>query len=84
MSEVQHLPPSKVRRCKAPLPSVIDNSSAEERVPLASLARQKYSVRAMGQVPGGSPSTISRELRRNAQPSGYTDLSLLVVPIGSG
>lgn len=26
-SEVQHLPPSKVRRCKAPQPGVINNSS---------------------------------------------------------
>lgn len=40
----------------------------EERVTLASLAQQKYSVRAMAQVLGRSPSTISRELRRNAQP----------------
>lgn len=26
-SEVQHLPPSKVRRCKAPQPGDINNSS---------------------------------------------------------
>ena len=43
----------------------------EDRVTLASLAQQKYSVRAMAQVLGRSPSTISRELRRNAQPAGY-------------
>jgi IS30 family transposase len=40
-------------------------------VTLASLAQQKYSVRAMAQVLGRSPSTISRKLRRNAQPAGY-------------
>lgn len=42
----------------------------EDRVTLASLAQQKYSVRGMAQVLGRSPSTISRELRRNAQPAG--------------
>ena len=40
-------------------------------MPLASLVQQKYSVRAMAQVLGRSPSTISRELRRNRQPTGY-------------
>lgn len=43
----------------------------EDRVTLASLVQQKYSVRAMAQVLGRSPSTISPELRRNAQPAGY-------------
>lgn len=43
----------------------------EDRVTLASLVQQQYSVRAMAQVLGRSPSTISRELRRNAQPAGY-------------
>ena len=43
----------------------------EDRVTLASLAQQKYTVRGMAQVLGRSPSTISRELRRNAQPAGY-------------
>ncbi|MBW0170223.1 MAG: integrase core domain-containing protein [Hydrogenophaga sp.] len=38
---------------------------------LASLIQHKYSVRAMAQVLGRSPSTVSRELRRNAQPAGY-------------
>ena len=43
----------------------------EDRVTLASLAQQKFTVRAMAQVLGRSPRTISRELRRNAQPTGY-------------
>ena len=43
----------------------------EDRVTLASLAQQKFTVRAMAQVLGRSPSTISRELRRNTQPAGY-------------
>jgi IS30 family transposase len=43
----------------------------EDRVTLDSLAQQKFTVRAMAQVLGRSPSTISRELRRNVQPTGY-------------
>lgn len=38
---------------------------------LASLVQQKHSVRAMALVLGRSPSSIRRELRRNAQPAGY-------------
>ena len=45
----------------------------EDRVTLASLVQQKFSVRAMAQVLGRSPSTISRELRRNAQPAQEQD-----------
>jgi transposase, IS30 family len=48
----------------------------EDRVTLASLSQQKYSVRAMAQVLGRSPSTISRELRRNAQPAGYASTTV--------
>lgn len=47
----------------------------EDRVTLASLVQQKHSVRAIAQVLGRSPSTISRELRRNAQPAGYASTS---------
>ncbi len=43
----------------------------EERVTLASLARQKLGVREMAQVLNRSPSTVSRELRRNRGPQGY-------------
>ncbi|MFC7411888.1 IS30 family transposase, partial [Hydrogenophaga atypica] len=43
----------------------------EDRVTLASLVQQKFGVREMALVMGRSPSTISRELRRNAQPAGY-------------
>ena len=43
----------------------------EDRVTLASLVQQKYGVRAMAQILGRSPSTVSRELQRNAQPTGY-------------
>jgi IS30 family transposase len=39
----------------------------EDRVTLASLVQQKFSVREMAQAMGRSPSTISREQRRNAQ-----------------
>ncbi|WP_310320415.1 IS30 family transposase [Hydrogenophaga palleronii] len=43
----------------------------EDRVTLASLVQQKYTVRDIALVLGRSPSTISRELLRNAQPAGY-------------
>ncbi|EED65077.1 IS30 family transposase [Comamonas testosteroni] len=43
----------------------------EDRVTLASLVQRKFGVREMALVMGRSPSTISRELRRNAQPAGY-------------
>ena len=43
----------------------------EVRVTISSLAQQKYTIRAMALVLVRSPSTISRELRRNAQPAGY-------------
>ncbi len=44
----------------------------EDRVSLTSLAHQMFSVRAMAQVLGSSPSTIKREMLRNTQPAGYT------------
>ena len=43
----------------------------EDRVTLASLIQQSVGVRAIARVLGRSPSTISRELKRNAQPAGY-------------
>lgn len=49
----------------------------EDRVTLASLTQQKYSIRAIGKVLGRSASTISRELRRNAQPSSYASTPAL-------
>jgi transposase, IS30 family len=44
----------------------------EDRMTLASLQQQKYSVRAIARVLHRSPSTVSRELSRNADASGYT------------
>lgn len=43
----------------------------EERVTLASLAQQKYGIREMAQVLNRSPSTVSREFRRNRGPQCY-------------
>ncbi len=43
--------------------------SEDERVRLADLRQQGQSIRAIGMELGRSPSTISRELRRNADPS---------------
>ena len=43
----------------------------EERVTLASLVQQKFGVREMAGMLNGSPSTISRELNRNAGAAGY-------------
>jgi len=42
----------------------------EERITLASLTQQGHSQRFIAQLLGRSPSTISRELRRNADPQG--------------
>ena len=47
----------------------------EERVTLASLVQQQFSVRAMSRVLSRSPSTISRELARNGSPAGYASVS---------
>lgn len=43
----------------------------EHRVTLASLVQQSVDILAIAWMLGRSPSTISRELRRNAQPAGY-------------
>ena len=43
---------------------------AEERVTLASLRQQGWSMRAIAHLQGRSPSTISRELRRNSSDEG--------------
>lgn len=43
----------------------------EDRITLASLQQQNYSMRAMARVLQQSPRTISRELLRNADHSGY-------------
>jgi IS30 family transposase len=43
----------------------------EDRVTLASLNQQAYSVRAIARVLNRSPSTISRELQRNGQKGQY-------------
>ena len=42
--------------------------SQDERVAVADLRRQRHSVRAIAAEIGRSPSTISRELRRNRDP----------------
>jgi IS30 family transposase len=42
--------------------------SQDERVAVADLRRQRYSIRAIAAEIGRSPSTISRELRRNRDP----------------
>lgn len=43
----------------------------EDRVTIASLKQQNYSVRAIARQLHRSPGTISRELQRNASSSGY-------------
>ena len=43
----------------------------EDRVTLASLRQQGWSIRAIARLQGRSPSTISRELRRNACNGSY-------------
>lgn len=43
----------------------------EERITLAALRQQGWSMRAIARLQGRSPSTISRELRRNCVDTGY-------------
>ena len=45
----------------------------ENRATLASLVQQRVDFRAIAEILGRSPSTISRELLRNAQPAGYAN-----------
>ena len=47
----------------------------EERMTLASLKQQNYSVRAMARVLGRPASTVSRELRRNSVQGHYASVS---------
>jgi len=44
--------------------------SEQERIQIADLASRGHGPTAIGKALGGSPSTISRELRRNLHPSG--------------
>lgn len=46
--------------------------SEDERVRIADLRRQRLGVRAIAEALGRSPSTISRELRRNVEEPGWT------------
>lgn len=46
----------------------------EDRVTLASLKQQNYSIRAMARVLNRPPSTISRELRRNSTDGQYASV----------
>jgi transposase, IS30 family len=45
--------------------------AAEERVALAALRLQGHSLRGIARQLGRSPSTLSREVRRNATVAGY-------------
>lgn len=47
----------------------------EDRLTLASLRQQGLGVRAMARVLGRSPSTVNRELQRNADSSGYANVT---------
>jgi IS30 family transposase len=42
----------------------------EERYAIMALKKQRFSIRAIASALGRSPSTISREYRRNLRPSG--------------
>jgi IS30 family transposase len=54
-----------------PTPKSHTQLQPEERVTLASLHQQAYSVRSMAETRQRSPSPISRALRRNSQDSHY-------------
>ena len=55
-----HSPPSHYRQLQP-----------EERLTIASLKQQSYSVRAIARQLRRTPSTISRELQRNGNLGGY-------------
>ena len=52
-------------------PRIYQQLQPEERVTLASLVQQKLGIREMAGLLNRSPSTISRELRRNTGTAGY-------------
>ena len=52
-------------------PSHYHQLQPEDRVTIASLKQQNYSVRAIARQLRRSPTTISRELQRNGNPFGY-------------
>ena len=54
-----------------PSPSHYHQLQPEDRVTIASLEQQSYSVRAIARQLHRSPTTISRELQRNCNPCGY-------------
>ena len=56
----------------SPQPRTYRQLQPEDRVTLASLKQQNYSVRAIASVLGRSASTVSRELRRNACTDPYS------------
>ena len=56
----------------SPQPRTYRQLQPEDRVTLASLKQQNYSVREIASVLGRSASTISRELRRNASTAQYS------------
>ena len=55
-------------------PSNYRHLQSEDRVTIASLKQQNYSVRAIARQLRRSPTTISRELQRNSNPSGYASV----------
>ena len=59
----------------SPQPRTYRQLQPEDRVTLASLKQQHYSVREIASVLGRSASTISRELRRNASMGQYSSAS---------
>ena len=59
----------------SPQPRTYRQLQPEDRVTLASLKQQNYSVREIARVLGRSASTISRELHRNASDGHYGSVS---------
>lgn len=60
----------------SPQPRTYRQLQPEERVTLASLRQQNYSVRQIASVLGRSASTISRELHRNAPAGQYSSTAV--------
>lgn len=56
----------------------------EERYEIAAMRRRRFSMRAIARELGRSPSTISREVRRNLKPDGGYRAAVAGVAGGAG
>lgn len=65
--EVLHYPPVKIEKARPRSPRYL---SEQERIVIADLLAAGTTVRGIATEMGRSPSTVSREIRRNSDPDG--------------